>query len=319
VHASGPIEHGDAAKFAALPKFTKLELDSPGGYVGEALSIASIMDARGDIQTVVPPSASCASACAMALFVSGSARIVYMGGRLGIHSCSHPDGSQAEECNEKMAANAVSHGVPWGVIQGFGSDTKPSDMLWLSAEDAECWGLMKWNVADSSNDGIACFKMTLLSMNKELPEAVGMNRASAVSCRLNAPTSRIFVRNGRQDQGFSAIFRSECERVAVDPKTPKYAAIDILLWLVLSDPNIRTLKPFALTRQILEEDDKQFSNCWKCLVITGMSSADYGLIKEAVPILRDAEILVQRDTGSVPPWLASRIELIGAHAAKANR
>jgi hypothetical protein len=31
VHASGPIEAGDAAQFAALSKFNTLELDSPGG------------------------------------------------------------------------------------------------------------------------------------------------------------------------------------------------------------------------------------------------------------------------------------------------
>lgn len=87
VHASGPIEKGDAAKFAALPRFDTLELDSPGGLVNEALAMASDMDARRSIRTVVSPGASCASACAMALFVSGERRIVHMGGRLGIHSC----------------------------------------------------------------------------------------------------------------------------------------------------------------------------------------------------------------------------------------
>jgi hypothetical protein len=76
VHASGPIEEGDAAKFAAVPKFDTLELDSPGGLVSEALAIAANMDARGGIQNVVKPGASCASACAMALFVSGETRVV---------------------------------------------------------------------------------------------------------------------------------------------------------------------------------------------------------------------------------------------------
>jgi hypothetical protein len=89
------------------------------------------MDARGDIRTVVKPGASRASACAMALFVSGETRLVYMGGRIGIHSCAMPDGTQAPECNELMAANAFAHGVPWGAIEGFGKYTKPSNMLWL--------------------------------------------------------------------------------------------------------------------------------------------------------------------------------------------
>jgi len=106
VYASGPIEAGDAAQFAALPKFDTLELDSPGGLVGEALRMAANMDARRGIRTVVKPGSSCASACAMALFVSGETRIVYMGGRIGIHSCAMPDGTPALECNEAMAANA---------------------------------------------------------------------------------------------------------------------------------------------------------------------------------------------------------------------
>jgi hypothetical protein len=80
VIASGPIEEGDAAKFAALPKFDTLELDSPGGLVHEALAMAANMDARGGVRTVVKTGASCASACAMALFVSGERRVVYVGG-----------------------------------------------------------------------------------------------------------------------------------------------------------------------------------------------------------------------------------------------
>ena len=68
VHASGPIEEGDAAKFAALPKFDTLELDSPGGLVSEALTMAANIDARGGIRTVVKPGASCASACAFGCF-----------------------------------------------------------------------------------------------------------------------------------------------------------------------------------------------------------------------------------------------------------
>ena len=59
----------------------------------------------------------------MALFVSGATRVVYMGGRIGIHSCAKPDGTQAPECNEAMARNATAHGVPWGVIEGFGKYT----------------------------------------------------------------------------------------------------------------------------------------------------------------------------------------------------
>ena len=171
VYASGPIEAGDAAQFATLPKFDTLELDSPGGLVGEALAIAANMDARGGIRTAVKPGSSCASACAMALFVSGETRIVYMGGRLGIHSCA-VNGTPVPECNKAMAANATAHGVPWGVIEGFGDYTTPADMMWFGAEDAECWGLMRWIAGDATNTGMACFLKSLFATQKRMPNDV---------------------------------------------------------------------------------------------------------------------------------------------------
>ena len=202
VHASGPIAKGDAAQFAALPKFDTLELDSPGGLVGEALGMAANMDARGGIRTVVKPGSSCASACAMALFVSGETRIVYMGGRVGIHSCATPDGTQAPECNKAMAANATAHGVPWGVIEGFGNHTKPSSMLWLGAEDAECWGLMKWSAEDASNNGLACWQWGMLTNDKRKPAEVTAKNADDVLCRMNAGTSRIYISTGATGRVF---------------------------------------------------------------------------------------------------------------------
>ena len=193
VHASGPIEEGDAERSAALARFDTLELDSPGGLVGEALKMAAVMDARGGIRTVVNSGSSCASACAMALFVSGETRIVYMGGRLGIHSCAMPDGTLSTECNKAMAANATAHGVPWGVIEGFGEETKPSGILWLGAEDAECWGLMKWSASDTSNNGLACWQWAMLRSEKREPAEVTADNANDVLCRMNAFTSRIYV------------------------------------------------------------------------------------------------------------------------------
>jgi hypothetical protein len=299
VHASGPIEEGDAANFAALPKFDTLELDSPGGLVGEALAMAANMDARGDIRTVVRSGTSCASACAMALFVSGETRVVYMGGRIGIHSCAKPDGAQAPECNEAMARNATAHGVPWGVIEGFGKYTKPSSMLWLGAEDAECWGLMRWNSSDTSNGGIACYKWA----TKERPAEVTAKIADDVLCRMNAGTSRAYVSTGHDGQGFSDAYRRACERVAANPKTPKYAAIDIIMWLTLTDPNISALNPATLMIHILDGDLSQISNCWKCFTINAMTKLMHGYPKEAVEDFQRAANVVRRDTGSVPPWL----------------
>jgi hypothetical protein len=314
VRASGPIEEGDAAKFAALPKFDTLELDSPGGLVGEALAMAANMDARGGIRTVVRSGTSCASACAMALFVSGETRVVYMGGRIGIHSCAKPDGAQAPECNEAMARNATAHGVPWGVIEGFGKYTKPSSMLWLGAEDAECWGLMRWNSSDTSNSGIACYKWA----TKERPAEVTIKNADDVLCRMNAGTSRAYVSTGRDGQGFSDAYRRACEHIAADPKTPKYAAVDIIMWLTLTDPNVWVLKPPALLIHILDGDESQIDNCWKCFTIFAMFKLTHGHPKEAVEDFQRAANLVKRDTGLMPEWLTSRLDIAAAEAAKQN-
>jgi hypothetical protein len=318
VHASGPIEESDAAKFAALPKFDTLELDSPGGLVSEAVAMATNMDARGGIRTVVKPGALCASACAMALFVSGETRVVYMGGRLGIHSCAMPDGTQAPECNRAMAGNATAHGVPWGVIEGFGNHTKPSSMLWLGAEDAECWGLMRWNSSDTSNSGIACYKWETLTNNRGRPAEVTAKNADDVLCRMNAATSRTYVSTGHDGQGFSDAYRRACERIAADPKTPKYAAIDIIMWLTLTDPNISALKPGTLMAHVLDGDESQISNCWKCLTIGAMTKLMLGYPKEAVEDFQRAANVVKRDTGSVPAWLTSRLDIAAAEAAKQN-
>jgi hypothetical protein len=315
VHASGPIEAGDAAQFAALPKFDTFELDSPGGLVGEALRMATNMDARGGIRTVVKPGSSCASACAMALFVSGETRIVYMGGRLGIHSCAMRDGTPAPECNEAMAANASAHGVPWGVIEGFGKYTAPSNMLWLGAEDAECWGLMKWSAEDTSNAGMGCFKWTMFTNEKRVPVEVTAKNADDILCRMNAGTSRIYISTSHVGQGFSDVYRKACERIAMDPNSPKYAALDILMWLTLTDPRILALKPGTLTAQILSGDEDQVKNCWKCLAIMGMSALLHGYPKDGLEVMQAAVNVVKRDTGSVPAWLTSRVDL-AAHAAQ---
>jgi hypothetical protein len=317
VYASGPIEEGDAAQFEALRTFRTLELDSPGGLVGEALRIAKNMDVRGSIGTVVKPGQSCASACAMALFVSGKTRIVYWGGRLGIHSCASPDGAQASECNQAMAANATAHGVPWAVIEGFGNYTKPTTMMWIGAEESECFGFMKWSAEDTENNGLACFQLSLWRSLNRKPAEVTAENANDISCRMNAPTSLVHISTGDEEQGFSATYRKACERIASDPKTPKYAAIDIIMWLALTDPDVMALKPGTLMIRILNGDKTNIGNCWKCFTIMGMTKLLHGYPKEALEDLERAVNLVKRDTGSAPKWLTSRVD-VAAKAAKKN-
>ena len=65
-------------------------------------------------------------------------------------------------------------------------------------------------------------------------------------------------------------------------RRPKYAAIDIIMWLTLTDPDISALKPATLMIHILDGDLSQINNCWKCFTIAAMSKFMQGYPKEAV-------------------------------------
>jgi hypothetical protein len=71
--------------------------------------------------------------------------------------------------------------------------------------------------------------------------------------------------------------------------------------------------------QILDGDDSHIGNCWKCLTIIGMTEVMHGYPREALEDFHRAVNVVKRDTGSVPAWLASRVDLAAAQAAKQNR
>jgi hypothetical protein len=114
------------------------------------------------------------------------------------------------------------------------------------------------------------------------------------------------------------VYRKACERIVTDPETPKYTAVDILMWLTLTDPQILALKPGTLMFKILDSDKIQVNNCWKCFTIMGMSSLMLGYPKVGLAELQIAADVVKRDTGSVPAWLTSRIG-IATQAAQGNQ
>src|SRR5262249_46869293 len=81
--------------------------------------------------------ASCASACAMILFVSGAFRTVESGGRLGVHTChDSASGSRSVACNEVIAQNALKHGVPYTTSLTLMHLTAPGEGRWLDAAGA---------------------------------------------------------------------------------------------------------------------------------------------------------------------------------------
>ncbi|WP_286084194.1 hypothetical protein [Agrobacterium sp. FDAARGOS_525] len=153
---SGEIDEGTERKLAALLKQVSalphglpvLLLDSPGGFVDEALLISSLLD-QVSVHTVIPKGARCASACASIIFVAGRARTVEDGGLLGQHSCSR-GGVPDDACNEALSKHAVEHGVSHGSIGAFVTYVPPEKILWFSREDAEGWGLTKYPGEDLS-------------------------------------------------------------------------------------------------------------------------------------------------------------------------
>ena len=114
-------------------------------------------------------------------------------------------------------------------------------------------------------------------------------------------------------------FGRACEKIVESPKTPKYGAIDILTWLMLTDPHVLTIRPVKLTMNILGQDVKQLNNCWKCLTIFGMAALFRHSPTLALKIFNEAEIVAKADTGAVPPWLASRATIAATEVAKHAR
>lgn len=151
VVARGPVEAGDAGRLkTALLAADRdgnghklLVLDSPGGPVAEAFAMAEVMDAER-VSTLVRAGASCASSCAMVLFVSGIFRTVERGGRLGIHTCfDRAAGIRADGCNEAVAQAALKRGVPYVSSYTLMHLTPPASVRWLDAAAAACWRLSR--------------------------------------------------------------------------------------------------------------------------------------------------------------------------------
>lgn len=160
VLAKGQITAGDSDRLRVALKSVDrdssgnkiLRLDSSGGSVMEAFLMVEVMD-RERVSTVVPAGAACASACAQILFLSGFHRTVEAGGRLGLHSCYDPrERSRSVLCNELIAQNAVARGTPYGSIMAFMHLGAPTEMRWLDAPDADCWGFTR-QPPDSGSGG----------------------------------------------------------------------------------------------------------------------------------------------------------------------
>ncbi|MDO6727715.1 hypothetical protein Q4544_12310 [Cognatishimia sp. 1_MG-2023] len=87
IDITGPIESGNAERFYELSQRTEkaiVFLQSPGGLVGEGLSIAAEIGQRG-FTTIVAPGAECHSICAV-IWVSGGSRRMDSTSIIGVHA-----------------------------------------------------------------------------------------------------------------------------------------------------------------------------------------------------------------------------------------
>ena len=256
VSASGPVERGDAGRLvSALSEVKSLAhgakvvlLDSPGGSVAAAFAISETIDAlETPIHMLVPNGARCSSACASIILISGDYRTVEPGGSVGQHSCSIR-GVIDQTCNEDLAMHAVSHGVSHGSVAAFVTQVPPDEILWFTAEDLDCWGILRYPFGDTSGfeKSEPCFSQMIFG---EYPQA-----QSAWRIVFYEDGFRAFVRTWRDHSrvGEVSLFCDERSPgqlfLAMDlsaPSTALQSAIQEVV--VISEPVVLRGIPYTIT------------------------------------------------------------------------
>ena len=168
IYASGPIQVGDAERFAAFVRDRGLDsarvvFNSPGGSLVEGIKLGRLIRRLGfdtaigsaNTSAEVPPSTICASACAYA-FAGGVLRFVPENGTLGLHQFRSERGPGVTE----GAAQTVS-GLLVSYLSEMGVDAKafalaavtdPEEVVWLSSQEAESLGFANNGVLPTTAD-----------------------------------------------------------------------------------------------------------------------------------------------------------------------
>ena len=140
---NGEIVADDLKQFVAatatLPKVV-VQLNSPGGLVGEAIGIAQIVRARGFAVSVAPKT-RCASACAL-IWLSAAERYASATGQVGFHAVYRKeDHAVAGSGNALVGAYFARMGVRDSVI-AYITNADPREMNWLTAAKAKELGII---------------------------------------------------------------------------------------------------------------------------------------------------------------------------------
>ena len=149
IQLSGGIVPGDGDAFvSALQKAAaagkpveSVQLNSPGGNLGEGAKLAAAIK-LGQLSTVVPSGAVCASACFLA-FAAGEQKFAGDEARIGVHKASEKGGTETRQsatATALMAKFANELGVPSSIIRQMVA-TPPTQVVWLDQRDLHSMGV----------------------------------------------------------------------------------------------------------------------------------------------------------------------------------
>ncbi len=155
-----------------------LALNSPGGSVSSGLELSAIINDR-KIETYIPSSAYCASACSF-LFFAGNPRTAH--GNLGVHQFATISNGQSltsetEQITQEVAGKIVAYlheyDTPSKVyVRMF--ETLPDEMYWFTKEELHNDGI---EISTQSRLPIIAFSDSAAPQNEERAEP----RTSAVA------------------------------------------------------------------------------------------------------------------------------------------
>lgn len=140
IEITGSFEPGDGDRFVKLATDDKalISLSSPGGNLAVAITMGEHIRMKG-YSTVVPPGATCASACALA-WLAGVARGGSETSKIGFHAASDKAGDITAAGNAVIGAYLNKIGVSYKAIT-FITSPSPADMTWLTYAKARELGI----------------------------------------------------------------------------------------------------------------------------------------------------------------------------------
>lgn len=142
ISITGSLIRGDENKFidAALRNPAAIVvLDSDGGDLTAGLEIGKAIHLKGFV-TLVPEGGRCASACALA-WLAGRVRGMSDHSLIGFHAAYlGGTGEVASAGNAIVGSYLTQLGLPTSAIV-YITSSKPSEMQWLTSEDADRYGI----------------------------------------------------------------------------------------------------------------------------------------------------------------------------------